>query len=297
MTVDKRFESLFHARVQFQGREREVELRVPAFREIFPLILAPEHRTPDRMAVMFPAEFKRLIKSMEGGGLEVEHARALYADPQAAGQIVAARNRLFETIAEQGLTYLQCPHCFNWEAEVNVTALTTALQAGPWPIIDQRLFLAVPSLAQHLPRFSRKRRQPCSSRIRFQLPSSVIGLPAASRSGVLGDADAQDGALERAAWKRWTPSTELDKTGREQWREDVTGFRAALRLTAALKYLDGLSGEIAPEAVLQMPATDFYFLDNLHYLMHNVDITDEAKATIRCGRCGQPFLLAAAAEN
>jgi hypothetical protein len=86
-------------------------------------------------------------------------------------------------------------------------------------------------------------------------------------------------------------------SGREQWREDVPGFRAALRLSVALKYLDGLSGEITPEAVLQMPATDFYFLDNLHYLAHNVDITDEAKATIRCAQCGRPFVLAAAAEN
>ncbi|PWT95570.1 MAG: hypothetical protein C5B55_01120 [Blastocatellia bacterium] len=294
MTVANSFESLFHVRILFQGRDRDIELRVPEYEEVFALILPPEHRSPERMSVMFPAEFKRLIKSMEGSSIDIEHARAIYADSQAAGQLVASRNRLFETLAEQGLIYMQCPHCLSWEAEVSVTALTTALQAGPWPIIDQRLFLAVPSLAQHFPKFLRTRQFPYSSRIRFQLPSTVVGIPAASRSGVLGYADAQHGAMERAAWQRWTPS---EVSGREQWREDVSGFHAALRLSVALQYLDGVSGEITPEAVLQMPAIDFYFLDNLHYLAHNVAITDEIKVSVRCEKCGQTFVLAADAEN
>ncbi len=291
MTIDKRFESLFHSRVQFQGRERQVELRVPAFGEIFALVLESQHRTPERMSVMFPAEFKRLIKSLGENSVGIEHARALYADAQAAGQIVAARNRLFETLAEQGLLYAQCPHCLNWEAEVSIVALTVALQAGPWPIIDGRMFLAVPSLSSRLPRGIRPAGVPGTSRVRFDLPSSVFRLTTPIRSGTLGAADRNNGTSERAAWARWVTSREVGISGREQWREDVPGFRAALRLAVALEHLQGIEGEITPEVVLDMLSVDFYFLDNLHYLVHNVDLQNDKKASINCEACGLPFLL------
>ena len=288
MTIDKKFESLFQIKIQFQGADHVVNLRVPPFGELFGLILQPQHRTPERMSVMFPAEFKRLIASLDGRVVDIESARGLYADPHAAGQIVAARNKLLETLAEQGRIFAQCPYCFKWEAELNVIAMTVALQQGPWPIIDERMFLAVPSLAQQFPPNRQPRTILGASRIRFELPSSVIGLGAPVTAGILRDADREGGTLEQLAWDR--VKSQIDKTGREQWRSDVPGFRAVLRLAIALQALDGLSTEITPQVIMDMPAVDFYFLDNLHYLVYNADIQDEHKARLECRHCFRSFL-------
>jgi hypothetical protein len=284
------YDQLFHTRIVFEGRERQVELRVPRYGELFALILEPQHRTPERTSVMFPAEFKRLIKSIDGEPPSIEQARALYANAQAAGEIVAARNRLYETLSEQGRVFAQCPNCLNWEAEVSILALTTALQAGPWPIVDQRMYLAVPALGQHLPRTVRSRTVSGPASIRFELPSKIVGLPAPVSFGIIGNADRNDGSLEMAAWDRWV-NAEPNKPGREQWRDDIPGFRAALRLAVALERLDRFPGEITPEIVLEMPAVDFYFLDNLHYLAYNADVPDQTRITVNCERCKQPFGL------
>ena len=288
--MDQNFSSLFLTRVPFRGYDCGVELRIPSYGELFGLILTEQQRTPERMAVMMPAEFKRVIRSINGKPVSIEDAREIYAEPQAAGRIIAARNQLFETLAEQGRVFLQCPHCKSWEAELSVLALTVALQAGPWPIIDQRMFLAVPSLAWHFPPCVRVGPLTGTSRIRFQLPSAVIGLTTAPGTGVLDNADRNHGADETMAWQRWV-DRQSNEPGHEQWRHEVPGFRAGLRLAVALEQLDGMSGEITPSIVLSMPAVDFYFLDNLHYLTHNVTVQDEHKASVGCGLCGRNFLL------
>jgi hypothetical protein len=290
MNADTKFETLFHSGIQFQGRDCQVDLRVPRIGELFSLLLARHHRTPARLSVMFPAEFKRLVMSIDGKPMDIEQAHALYAEAQSAGQIVAARNRLFEVLSEQGRIFARCPHCSDWEAELSVIALTVALQAGPWPIVDERVFLAMPSLAERLSKGARPQGAVCSSRIRFELPSKVVGLPAEVGSGVLSDADRDNGAAELAAWQYWAPRESERAVGREQWREDVPGFRAVLRLTVALDQLDGSAGTISPEIVLRMPSVDFYFLDNLYYLTHNVDIAANNDPEVKCSSCAQIFL-------
>jgi len=288
--MDPNFQSLFHTRITFRGRESQVELRVPAYAEVFGLILEAHLRTPERMLVMMPAEFKRIIRSIDGAPVKIEDARQLYADAQAAGQIVAARNRLFETLAEQGRIFMQCPHCVKWEAEVSVTALTVALEAGPWPIVDQRMFLAVPSLAQHFPPRIRFAQVHGTSRIRFDLPSTVIGLPGPINEGILTAAGHIGDASELAAWERWVKPWQ-GTPNHEQWRQEVPGFRAAVRLAAALANSGNQTAEINLETVLDMPVIDFHFLDNLHYLAQNASIRDVNKATVSCGLCGESCLL------
>jgi hypothetical protein len=290
MNVDTKFETLFHRPIQFQGRDCQVDLRVPRIGELFGLLLEAHHRTPARMSVMFPAEFKRLVESLDGEAIDIEDARALYAEAQSAGQIVAARNRLFEVLAEQGRIFARCPHCSNWEAELSVLALTVALQAGPWPIVDERMFLAMPSLVKHRSKGARPPGVVCASRIGFKLPSKVVGLPAEVGSGILGDADRQNGAAELAAWQLWAPRGSERTAGREQWREDVPGFRGVLRLSVALDQLDSSVGIITPETVLSMPVVDFFFLDNLYYLAHNVDVSANSGLEMRCAVCAQIFL-------
>jgi len=289
MTMDAKFESLLHGRIQFQGSESQVVLRIPRIGELFGLLLEAHLRTPERMSVMFPAEFKRLVESLNRQPIGIEQARALYADAQSAGQIVAGRNRLFEVLAEQGRIFARCPRCSNWEAELSIIALTVALKAGPWPIVDERMFLAMPSLAKRRSKGARPPRAVCASRIRFELPSRIAGLPAEVGIGILGDADRNNGAAELAAWQEWAPARSEREAGREQWRADVPGFQAVLRLAVALDQLDGISGIITPEVVLRMPITDFYFLDNLYYLAHNVDVTGNREPGVKCGECAQTF--------
>ena len=289
-TPAEHLRALLQLRIPFHGAEHEVELRVPSTGEIFPLLLEPQHRTPERMAVMFPAEFKRLVKAIDGQPMTIETARALYGEPESAGRIIAARNRLYEALAEQGRVFAQCPHCRQWEAELKLLALVVGLHAGPWPIIDERLFLAMPSLADPRPNGTRPPTLPRTSRLRFELPSHVVGLPAEAQTGILGDVDADGGRRERAAWERWVPPGTARAEGREMWREDVAGFRAMLRLSVALERLDGLVGEITPEVIARMPIVDFYFLDNLYYLVHNVDIASDTPLVIDCAQCGKRYL-------
>jgi hypothetical protein len=148
----------------------------------------------------------------------------------------------------------------------------------------------MPSLAKRRPKGARPPGAVCASRIRFELPSKVAGLPAEVGSGVLGDADRDNGAAELAAWQEWAPARSERAAGRQQWREDVPGFQAVLRLTVALDQLVGFSGTITPEVVLRMPMTDFCFLDTLYYLTHNVDVNGDREPEVKCGECAQTFL-------
>jgi hypothetical protein len=283
-------DTLLNVRVPLDDAKRAVRLRVPPAVDLLTLILEPKVRTPERLAVLVPSELKRLMESVDGQPATIELARAFARDMVATVELLTARKRLLEVLSEEGAVYATCPHCLAWEAELSVVALTVALQAGPWPIIEDGAVLGVPALADPLPRGTRPATPPAAARIRFVPPSHVLGLPAEITGGVLGDADAEQDRLVREAWSRWAPPDDERAPGRTQWRHDVPGFRAMLRLAVALTSVEGTSEPISPALVERMPAVDFYFLDTLHYVTHNVDVGPQTHAAITCEKCGARFL-------
>ena len=291
MTLTRaQLDTLLNVRVPMGGAERSVRLRVPPAGDLLTLILERKVRTPERLAVLVPSELKRTIESIDGQPSNIELARAITRDMPAMVELLTARKRMLEVLSEEGVVYATCPHCRAWEAELSVVALTVALQAGPWPIIEDGAVLGVPALAEPLPRGTRPATLPAAARIRFVPPTHVVGLPAEVVGGVLGDADADQGRLVREAWNRWAPPGDERAPGRQQWRHDVPGFRAALRLAVALTSVEGATDPISPALIERMPVVDFYFLDTLHYVTHNVDVGPQTHAAITCEQCGARFL-------
>jgi hypothetical protein len=124
--------------------------------------------------------------------------------------------------------------------------------------------------------------------LRYELPSAVLA--GNGDGGILGDLDADPRRpREMAAWLRWAPSSAAPAPQHEDWNSGVPGFRAILRLSVALEDGAKTPGAISPEIVEQMPVTDFFFLDQLYYLTHNVSVASPQSA-LPCGRCGARFL-------
>jgi hypothetical protein len=143
--------------------------------------------------------------------------------------------------------------------------------------------LTLPSLAQHAARGTRPADVALSSRLRFTLPSGSQFLGGVWR---LGDR----AASEDEAWRFWAPAGTPRPPGREQWREDIAGFRAVLRLATALETLGSGAEPPVPADIMMLPLADFLFLDNLHYLMHDVAIPQDHGLLVHCQNCRMSFL-------
>jgi hypothetical protein len=290
MLTQAELQRLLHPVIRFGGVERSVELRLPSCADILPLLMEPHLRIPQRLSTLLPSEFKRFLRTFDGRQADIEIARAIFADAEAAVGLLQARRQLLEAVAEQGLVFASCPHCRNWEARLSVVALTVALQAGPWPIVEDGLYLAMPSLCDPLPPGDRPSEPPPAARVRFDLPSRALDIPSGIGSGELQSADREHGRPLADAWKRWTGPAATSSPGREQWRPDVPGFRAMLRLSVALTQIDGRAEEASPGLIEAMPLADFYFLDTLHYVTTAADASGRSRTVIACERCGQSFL-------
>jgi hypothetical protein len=264
-----------------------VELRMPTMEEMFPLLIAPSLRIDARMSVLGPAEIKRVIGSIDGKAMDIELARAIHADRAAFTQYAQARNCWLETISEAGRVWAECPHCQVWNADLDPLAYGVGLRHEFAPVTDDGKYLALPSVSERTQRGGRPDDIPLTSRLSFELPCARNDISESPSRGAFWIGDTVE--REEQARQQWATPDAARHEGREQWREDLAGFRAILRMSALLKSLDD-SLALTPAMLMNMGLADFLFLDNLHHLAHDVTVPEDHGLTIRCARCGENFL-------
>src|SRR5438093_141126 len=100
MTVSRDKELLPRERIRIQSEVRDLALRMPTIGEIFPLLIGLPQRTHARMAVLGPAEIKRMLRNDDDSAIDIELARAIHGDRAAFAQYVRMRNRSLELLVE-----------------------------------------------------------------------------------------------------------------------------------------------------------------------------------------------------
>jgi len=133
---------------------------------------------------------------------------------------------------------------------------------------------------------------PMAADVRTVLPSGLLQLEPAMRSATLRDLDVvAEGAivLEQGAWERWAPEDVTPPAGRAHWRRELPGFRAILRLTVALRSLDGKT-DLSTADVDALSIADFFFLDTSYELLHYVDQPRPEALVVTCENCHGRYL-------
>ncbi len=284
----KKINELFRADIPLFGRVVSYSLHIPCAEEVLYLIDAPEGDTEELTRLKLETELRSILRHRDGECLNAEEIDAIMNDQWAFAVAIGARNRLYETLLEYGQLILRCPQCGADQPPISLAVLTTALHAGPWPVLEpNRIVLSPPALSAPPCRGQRPIYPPCAGRIGFCLPTAVLGLPNRLEGGAL----MKIGFEEECAARRKYEVDESDAPpGREDWLYSVLGFRAILRLSVALKELQGESVLSTPELVESIPIVDYFFLDCLYWLTYEVDIKNESSPNVKCERCGVIFL-------
>ncbi|MBS1912606.1 MAG: hypothetical protein JST22_11525 [Bacteroidetes bacterium] len=269
-----------------------MSLCIPAAAEIYPLIYEPMYRDAELAAHLLPLEMAYLVATLDGTPATFESMQALFIDDTVAFRtLLAMRNRLYETIASEGRIRFGCPHCREGEVSFDLLSLTLALNAAPWPITDRnRIFLEYPALASDLLPGRRPGDVAVAAYLKVETPSGTLGLASPILRGTLHTI--VQGEEERAR-ELWEAPFNDPPPGREMWTYERPGFQAALRLCLALRKAgsDLEEAGITPEIFEKMPVPDFFFLDNIYYLTHYVDVDDAAdRIQCRCEECAGAFL-------
>ncbi|HVZ41002.1 MAG TPA: hypothetical protein VHI13_17100 [Candidatus Kapabacteria bacterium] len=272
------------------GAAHAALLCIPTAAEIYPLIYEPMYRDAELAAHLLPLEMAYLVETIDDTPVSFERMQALFTDDAVAFRtLLATRNRLYETVASEGRIRFGCPHCPEGTASFDLLSLTFALNAPPWPITDRnRIFLEYPALASDLQPGRRPQGVPTAAHIGVETPSAALGLVSPILTGTLHTIVQGEEERARELWE--VPFTD-PPPGREMWTYERPGFQAALRLCLALRQPgSNLDEGMTPEIFEKMPVPDFFFLDNIYYLTHYVDVEDAERVRCTCGACGGMFL-------
>lgn len=276
----------FELTVPFEGRAVPAVLRMAHFADIAPFTHEPlglsEHsRTAGpSLAVLVN------IATFDGRALRLADVDRIVAEPQAHAAILAKRNQLYERGRNAGVLWAQCPHCRDGEVKLSLLSYATRFGALPPHITAaDPAFVLPPSLSLERALGQRPAGAACAARIRFELPTSVIGMRRENQPshGVLRTIDPK---REEAAWNRWAPEDSEQPDDKLWWRRQNPCFRAAVALSVALRELD--HGRPTPALVSELAVFDVYFLDALYFLTHFVNIAQHAVAD-ECPSCGKRF--------
>jgi hypothetical protein len=269
----------------------QLRLRIPEIRELAPLTLLRDLRTPARLAQVLPLLFRAFTRTAAGEPPTLEQADAMAAAPQVATALLAQIQSLLDRWSEDGIAYAQCPGCRAWEADLTMPAVVILLAADLPPLFSGP-FLEIPVLSQPLRTPMRPPEPMVASRIRTVLPSTRHGISTPFPDATLRAiedvrapavaAPLFPGARESAAWDRWIPAGTEPQSPRRHWKRANAVFQAILRLSIAI--------DAEPANVDHMLAIDFYYLNALYALMYLTDVRDVRRATVTCERCATPFL-------
>jgi hypothetical protein len=259
------------------GRRRVLQMQLPATGEVVPHILEPDIRSASIVEMALMLELQSVVESIDGEFLDEATARSIIRDPELLARVLKPRNELYFAAAECGDVLALCPHCRARELEIDLLFYWKTLGLPVWDFFEQAVLLRVPRLASPTPPGRRPAEIATAARLRVRYPGE------AGIDRTLTSVSTTDGRRrEEQAWAQWVDSVSEKPDERSHWRRTNPGFRAILRLAAALA--------ITPEAVEEMPLGAFLFLDLLHFAAGNVDVPAGTRAILTCPNCGGALL-------
>jgi hypothetical protein len=282
MDVDRRVQ------LAVGGRVCEIELALPTVGEVVPDVREPARRRSDDVPYLILDAIDTIDRDVAG----LRDAEEISRDPAALSMLLTARNRLWGEVRLGGRLHALCPHCRERESSFGLTTFAIALGTPPPPLFSaDGIFVEIPTLANRRRSGTRATEIPCTPRLRAVLPSGLLDLEPRAAEAVLRDLDSDiEGAeLETQAWTRWAPEGRTPPEGRAHWRRVSPGFRAILRMSVAVRELDGIP-QVTPERIESMSLADFSFLDASYFLTHNVDQLRSDAMVVECAVCGGRYL-------
>ncbi len=303
-------EELRRLTVRLGGADRAVTFHPPTYESIVKGLFEQRDRV-SRERILVTGELVQLV-DLDDVPVLAETAAPIMDSPEALGEILATRERLYRWLLELGRVLAICPACGS-HRELDLAFYSAALGLPPWRVTDGD-HIAVPALAQPEPppallirpyeeRTVRARKRaprpalpPLAARIDFILPGARAGIavPGDAVTGTIGDVDH---AREIEAWRAWAPPRLEQPRERHHWRADHPGFRAELRLAVAIVELRDEIGaliEPSPEAIEKLFLADVHFLDLVYTATHDLVFEtpppgEEPRCTVHC-TCGQAYL-------
>jgi hypothetical protein len=256
-TVD----SLLEGRTRLDGRDVAFVLGITRFEELA-TFLQGRPRNDEEAQIWMGSRLYREIAQLDGSRLRLDQARKLVAAAQVVGDFVNARNRLHDEARQRGMLFALCPGCKSTEAEVSFMYLVLRLQLEPPTLTTpDGMWLMPPAIGRpaKLVRGMRRGDLPLAAKIRFELPSTRMGLGASDRptGGTLAVLDED---REEAAWEKFWPEGSRTPRGHAWWYTESVQFRAEIRLSAAIEDFDR-GGAPSPAFLETLPAFDVEFLD------------------------------------
>ena len=278
----------FELTVVFGGKPVPVILRMASFADIAPFTREPLGQNERARTSTLRLALAYEVASFDNQSMRLSYADRIMADPKAHAEILKKRNALYERGRAAGRIWAQCPHCKNAEVQLSLLGYSTRLgREAPYLVAADPAFLLPPSLSIDQVAGSRPDGAALAARIRFELPTSVIGMgrPTLPTGGQLGTIAAD---REAAAWQQWAPNDVEPAEDRVWWRRGNPCFRAAVALSVAVSKFDR-GGKPTPERIAQLAAIDVYFLDALYFFTHFVDVARYTPAD-ECPTCGKSFI-------
>ncbi len=279
--------NLFSFEVQFQGKPAQVVLANLPWKDVVGIAIDPQKTAPERLPLYFASNVLWSIEMIAGMSATRKRRAALDAEPAAVAAVLAKRCEILMQLRGAGRMYAQCPHCNLGEVEMSLLGLFDTLGVMPPAMISDDFGFFLPPVA-HVwdgPPV-RPKHFTYSSRIRFALPTALVGLPRAGfEGGVLGRATGARTAPAYARWENDGINAPLDQTWRSR---DRATFQATIALIAAIRELVP-PGEPTIEAFEELPAIDVYFLDAIYHLAFNTSVPEHALPRT-CPACAKAFI-------
>jgi len=278
--------SLLRFTVRSTAGQRAIELRMPTMLRVSGLLHEEDvARDAHRLSMWLPNLVLVFVDRIDGEPLRFDQVEPLLHDAELARGLLIRIRTLLDTLRERGKIFVLCPGCQTWETDVPITAYALAISA-PIPSTFDGPFLATPMLGKRENNSSERPQSPCTTRVRFELPSAHLDLSAPIRSGVLTGVNVQPEEFEpppALSYDDDDDETDQDDERYEPNREGP-GWRALLRLSRALE------PSVSIEQLEQLPAVDFFFFDLLFYLTGIAPVGSDTPGRIECPNCGTKFL-------
>ena len=242
---------------------------------------------------------QRLLAEVAAVGDEAmtfDLAERLLAEPEALGDFVDGRTRLYTDVRRAGTLVATCPACGTGEVEVSSAFVELGLRADPPALCtDDGVWLPPPAIAGDLSFGSTVGDVPRAAAIRVELPTRRLGLAGGPVTAMALRPLTMQACADLSPPESWMPDD------REWWYPQQPAYAGLVRWCAAIEALLPGGGAPTLRAVEALPAVDLAWLDQAVMAAQFTDEPPERPvlpgivprgrtAPVQCPRCAASFL-------